>query len=91
MNFDSGMNDGAKWWGQSMTIWGAIVTALSTVLPALGPVIGLDITADLVHVLGRQIVQLVEAAGGVIGTVMIIFGRARAGSQLVRRRITVTL
>ncbi len=91
MNFDTGTNDGAKWWGQSVTIWGAIVTALSTVLPALGPVIGLDITADLVHLLGRQLVQLVEAAGGVIGTAMIIFGRARAGSQLVRRRITVTL
>ena len=91
MTFNQQSTDSSKWWGQSLTIWGAIVTAMSTVLPALGPVIGLDITADLVQLLGQQIVQLVEAAGGVLGTAMIIFGRVRAGSQLTRRRITVTL
>src|SRR5512134_2588709 len=34
---------GGKWWGQSLTIWGAVITALSTLAPALGPVIGVDI------------------------------------------------
>ena len=43
--------------GQSITIWGALITALSTVLPALGPVIGIDVTSDLVHELGDQIVH----------------------------------
>ena len=43
-----------KWWGSSITIWGALITALSTVLPALGPVIGIDVTSDLVHQLGTR-------------------------------------
>ena len=33
-----------KWWGQSITIWGTVITGLSTVLPALGPAFGIDIT-----------------------------------------------
>ena len=42
----------SKWWGQSMTIWGAIITDSLTVLPALGPALGIDITADLVREAG---------------------------------------
>lgn len=33
-----------KWWGNSLTIWGAILTGLTTVLRTLGPVIGVDLT-----------------------------------------------
>ncbi len=46
----------AKWWGQSITIWGAVITGLSTVLPALGPAFGIDITGDLVREAGAGIV-----------------------------------
>ena len=53
----------AKWWGQSMTIWGIIVTTLSTVLPAVGPLLGLNITADLIQQLGDNVVTFVQAAG----------------------------
>ena len=52
----------AKWWGNSMTIWGIIVTTLSTVLPALGPVFGLNITAELIHQLGDNVVIFGQAA-----------------------------
>ena len=51
----------AKWWGHSMTIWGVIITSLSTVLPTIGPLHGLNITADLVHQIGDQLVQVVQA------------------------------
>jgi hypothetical protein len=54
----------SKWWGESMTIWGAFITGLSTVLPALGPIVGIDITGDLVREAGEQIVQTVQAFGG---------------------------
>ena len=53
----------AKWWGHSMTIWGIIVTTLSTVLPALGPVFGLNITAELIHQLGDNVVMFGQARG----------------------------
>ena len=70
-----------KWWGNSVTIWGALITALSTVLPALGPVIGIDITGDLVREAGEQIVETVQAIGGLIGTAMTIYGRVRASRR----------
>jgi len=80
-----------KWWGNSITIWGAIVTALSTVLPALAPLIGLNITADLVRQLGTDIVAVGQAVGGLAGTIMAIYGRVRATAQIERRQFTVTM
>jgi hypothetical protein len=61
------------------------------VLPALAPVIGIDITSELVQQLGAHIVEVVQAAGGLIGTVMTIYGRARASQPLERRDLTVKL
>ena len=80
-----------KWWGQSMTIWGVIITTLSTVLPAFGPLIGLDITAELIRQAGDQIVVVVQAVGGLIGTILTIWGRARATTSLERKQLTMNL
>jgi hypothetical protein len=80
-----------KWWGQSMTVWGALITALSTVLPVLGPLLGLDITSDLVHQLGGQVVAVVQAVGGLAGTVLAIYGRTRATTRLERREVKIQL
>ncbi len=82
---------GTKWWGNSITIWGAIVTALSTVLPTLGPLLGLDITADLIRQLGTDVVAVVQAVGGLIGTILAIYGRVRATTQIERRQFIVTM
>jgi phage terminase large subunit-like protein len=81
----------AKWWGQSITIWGAIITGLSTVLPALGPAIGIDVTGDLVREAGEGIVQTAQAVGGLLGTVMTIYGRIRATKPLEQRSVQVNL
>jgi uncharacterized protein (TIGR02594 family) len=81
----------SKWWAQSMTIWGTIVTTLSTVLPAVAPLFGYDITADLIQQLGDQVVRFGQAAGGLIGVVLTIYGRVRATSQIERRPITLSL
>ena len=78
-----------KWWGQSITIWGVIVTTLSTVIPALSPVIGIDITGDLVREAGEQIVGTVQAVGGLVGTIMTIYGRVRARQPLGQRDVTI--
>ncbi len=76
-----------KWWGQSMTIWGALITALATVLPTLGPVIGLDITGEMVRVAGGQVVGAVQAIVGLIGTILTIVGRVRATQPVERRDV----
>lgn len=79
----------AKWWGHSLTVWGAIVTAMAAVLPALGPVVGLDITSEIVRQIGGDIGSIVQAVAGVIGTIMTLYGRARATMPLVRRDMNV--
>ncbi len=83
--------DGSKWWGHSMTIWGTLLTAASTVIPTIAPLFGLDITAELVEQIGRQIVQLVQALGGLIGILLTVYGRSRASSRIERRLVTVSI
>jgi lysozyme family protein len=81
----------AKWWGSSVTIWGAVVTALSTVLPTLGPLLGLNIPPELVQQLGDQVVVVAQAVGGLAGTILTIYGRVHATTTLERRRVTLTV
>ncbi len=78
-----------KWWPRSLTVWGAVVTALATVLPVVGPLLGLDITADVVRGLGEDLVRMIEGAGGIVGITMTIYGRARAGEPLTRREVSI--
>ena len=77
-----------KWWGQSMTIWGAIVTALATVAPALGPVVGVDISGEVIRQAGGQAAQVFPAVAGLVGTVLTIWGRLRATQPLQQRDVT---
>ena len=81
----------SKWWGESMTIWGALIAGLSTVLPALGPIVGFDITGELVREAGEQIVQTVQAFGGLLGTILTIYGRLRASQPLEQRSMMIKL
>jgi len=85
------MPSGAKWWGSSMTIWGAVTTALFTVLPTVGPLIGLDISPELARQLGDHVVLAVQATGGLAGTILTIYGRVRATTSLERRQVALTL
>jgi uncharacterized protein (TIGR02594 family) len=78
-----------KWWGQSLTVWGAIVTALATVLPLIGPLIGFDISADTVHQVSDQLVTIGQLVTGLIGTLMTIYGRSRALGPLVLRDVSL--
>lgn len=81
----------SKWWGHSLTVWGALVTAAAAVLPALGPLIGLEITSEMVRQLGGDVGAVAQAIAGVIGTLMTLYGRARATAPLARREMNVRL
>lgn len=78
-----------KWWGHSLTVWGAFVTAAAAIVPALGPLVGLDITSDAVRQLGGDASAIVQAIAGFIGTLMTLYGRARATAPLIRRDMNV--
>jgi uncharacterized protein (TIGR02594 family) len=80
-----------KWWGHSMTVWGALVTAAAAILPAFGPLLGLEITSEFVRQVGADIGAIVQAVAGVIGTLMTLYGRARATAPLMRREMNVRL
>ncbi len=80
---------GSKWWAQSMTIWGALITAAATVAPTIGPRFGLDITPELIRLFGDQVVGTAQAGGGLLGTILTIYGRVRATTPLGRRQITM--
>lgn len=81
----------SKWWGESLTIWGAIVTALSTILPVLGPFIGIDVTAGMIQQFGEIVTQLIQIIGGLTGTAMTFYGRARADTRLARRPLELKI
>lgn len=74
-----------KSWWQSMTIWGTVLTAITTVLPLVGVALGVAITPDIADRIGQDIVLVVQALGGLIGTLMALFGRARATALLQTR------
>lgn len=80
-----------KWWGESMTIWGTLITAAAAVLPAFGPLIGLDLSPATVKQVGNQAVDVIQAVGGLVGTLMALYGRSRAVQPLVRRDLTLKL
>jgi uncharacterized protein (TIGR02594 family) len=73
---------GTKWWGHSITIWGTIVTILSTTLPALAPLTGVDVSGQLVQDAGRHVVEAIQAVGTLVGTLMTVYGRFRATSPI---------
>ena len=81
----------SKWWGSSLTIWGSFITTLATVLPVVGPFLGIDITADMVHQLGTGVAQAIQAVGGVVGILMTIYGRVRVTQSLMRRSFLMRL
>lgn len=80
-----------KWWPRSLTVWGAVVTAVATVLPTLGPIVGLDITDELARQAGEQAVQIIQGLGGLAGILMTIYGRSRAAGPLARRDVSIRL
>lgn len=91
MQNDTTTLPGGKWWGQSLTVWGALITALSTLAPALGPVIGVDISGDLVRQVGEDVISVVQVLSALAGTLMTIVGRARAVQPLERRQVSIRL
>lgn len=80
-----------KWWAQSKTIWGALITAVATLAPALGPLLGIDLSGDVIRQAGEQTFGVIQAIAGLIGTLLTIYGRLRADGPIVRRSVSLRL
>ena len=77
----------AKWWGNSLTIRGALLSAASAALPAVAAIVGID--GETIRLLGEQTVVAIQAVGGVVGMALTVAGRVRATVPLIRRSVTV--
>jgi hypothetical protein len=71
------MEDQPKWIAKSMTLWGAVITAV----PVIAPLIGVDISPDDVATIGDSGVSIINAGFGIVGAVMVIYGRLRATTK----------
>lgn len=80
-----------KWWGQSKTVWGALITTLATVLPVIGPLFGLYLPAEVITQIGDQTLAVVQAVAGLFGTLLTLYGRSTASAPLVRRDVTLRI
>lgn len=84
-------NAAVKWWGNSLTIRGAMLSAASALLPILSVAVGIDLNGETIRQLGEQTVVAVQAVGGLAGMAMTIAGRLRAATKLERRNFQVLL
>ena len=87
MNTDTAMQANTKWWLQSKTIWGALITAAATVVPVLGPLIGIELPGEVVRQAGEQTISAIQALSGLFGTLLTIYGRLSATVPLVRMAV----
>jgi hypothetical protein len=81
----------AKWWGSSLTIRGAVLSAVSAGLPVLAGIAGIDMKGDTVKQLGEHTIAIVQAVGGIAGLSMTVAGRLRAVKRLARRVVQVVV
>ena len=81
----------SKWWMESKTIWGALITAAAAVVPVLGPLIGVELSGEVVRQAGEQTISAVQAIAGLFGTLLTIYGRVSAVQRLGRRVVNVKL
>ena len=76
----------AKWWAQSKTLWGTLITAAATVLPLLTPALGVSLPADVIQTFGDQAISAVQAVAGLFGTTLAIYGRFKASTVISLRK-----
>jgi hypothetical protein len=80
-----------KWWLNSLTIRGALLSAASAALPALGAAIGFDLNGETIRQLGQHTTAIIQAAGGIAGLALSIKGRARAAAPITRQAVRVMI
>jgi hypothetical protein len=79
-------SDDSKWWLSSKTMWGTLITAAATVIPVLGPAVGIVLPADLITSFGDQVMTAAQALAGLFGTALAIYGRLKADTPLALRK-----
>lgn len=72
----------SKIFTKSVTIWGAIITAVTAVVPAVTTLFGFDVSPADIMALGEAGTKIINGIGSFVGLVMVIYGRLRDGQGL---------
>ncbi len=51
---------------------------MKTLIPVLGPAIGIDLPGEVIRQAGDQTISVVQAVTGLLGTLLAIYGRTKA-------------
>lgn len=73
-----------KWIVWSRTAWGAVIMFVTAVLPVVGPVLGINLTAADLAGLGDSGTNLINAVGAFGGAVLTLVG-------ILKRKTTVSI
>ena len=72
-----------KEWYKSVTTWGGILMVLAFVLSQLG----FNITSEEQKQLSELLTSVATAIGGILGLVMVMIGRNKAGQEIKKLRL----
>jgi uncharacterized protein (TIGR02594 family) len=67
-----------KFWLQSLTVWGAIITIAAVAIPEIGKLVGYDVTPEMIKDIGTHGAAIVQSVASLIGAIMVVYGRMRA-------------
>lgn len=75
-----------KWILKSLTIWGVVVATITGLVPAINALVpGLDLTPEFILSLDTAVKSAINAAGILIGLVLVVMGRLQSKTELVLR------
>ncbi|HKJ73895.1 MAG TPA: hypothetical protein VKA19_07240 [Alphaproteobacteria bacterium] len=74
-----------KFFLKSKTVWGVMITFLTTAWGPINSFLGLDIGVDMITTFGQQGTQVIQAVGAFVGTAMVIWGRFAARDKLTMK------
>lgn len=80
-----------KWWIESMTMWGAAITAIAAYVPYIAFAMGWPITEEMVLLFGQAVTTAMQHAGIAVGLALTIIGRFRAKTRLVQGEVRFKL
>ena len=77
------MEQHASFFLKSKRFWGMFITAVTAILPVVGPFVGIHVNAGTIMGLGEAGVTLLAALGGFVGLFVTFVGSMKAKGPMV--------
>lgn len=80
-----------KWWLESITMWGAIITAVAAYAPYISFFTGFPINEDMVRLFGEAVTIAMQNTGIAVGILLTVVGRLKAKTSLTSKELRFKL